>query len=907
MQAAAPPSGPDKDQPLREDIRLLGRILGDTVREQEGAEVFATVERIRRCSVQFRKEQDAGARAELGSILDGLTPLRTIQVVRAFSGFSHLANLAEDQHHVRRSRAHRSAGSPPRPSSFGFALQRVQAAGLGAAEVRAFFQDAMVRPVLTAHPTEVQRRSILNLQMEVARLLDARDRSSFTPQEREDWEAALRRQVLTLWQTRTLRYFRLSVTDEVANALSYFQRTFLAELPALYADLERQCRALPGWPADQELAPFMQIGSWIGGDRDGNPFVTAEVLEQALRLQSGTIRQHLQEELRALSAELSLSLRVVPASAEVLALAERSGDRSPQRQDEPYRRALAHVSARLAATPGGAEPYTAPEQLGADLDCLHRSLCAHGSRLLAEGRLRSLRRAVTLFGFHLAPLDLRQTSEVHGRTVAELFEAVQPGTDYGGRPEEAKLALLAAELQSPRPLRSPWLDYSAETQAELAVFQAAAEAHRRYGPEAIPTCIVSRTEQPSDLLEAALLLREAGLLQPGRLAVNLVPLFETIADLRQCGTVMARLLALPAYRGLLASRGGTQEVMLGYSDSNKDGGFLTSRWELYKAERALTALATREGLRLRLFHGRGGSVGRGGGPSYDAILAQPPGAVGGQIRLTEQGEVIAAKFGHPAVGRRNLEVLAAAALEASLAPEAGLDPEPGFLQAMERMSAAAFRVYQDLVWETEGFERYFWASTPIAEIAKLNIGSRPASRRPGTSLAELRAIPWVFSWGQCRVMLPGWYGFGSAVAALVAAEGDRAWVLLKAMHARWPFFRTLLANMDMVLAKVDLAIGSRYADLVADPALRDAIFGRIQAEFAATVRAHLAITGQTRFLEDNPQLARSIQHRFPYLDPLNHVQVELLRRYRAGDGAEATVQGLLLSINGIAAGLRNSG
>ena len=913
---------PDKDQPLREDIRLLGRILGDTVREQEGAEVFETVERIRRSSVRFRSSQDPAAREELAGLLDALSPRRTIQVVRAFSYFSHLANLAEDQHHVRRSRLHRIAGSPPRPSTFANALGRLREAGLGRRELQGFFRNAVVRPVLTAHPTEVQRKSILNAHMEISRLLDERDRTVFTPRERESWEEALRRQVLTLWQTRTLRSYRLKVEDEVTNALSYFRRTFLRELPGLYADLEDSLAGIDGGTPDEELPPFLQVGSWIGGDRDGNPFVTAAMLRTSLRMQSGTILDFLLEELHTLSAELSLSLAVVEVSDGVRRLSENALDPSPQRADEAYRKALVLVRARLAASAqailgpehplpatAAAEPYRTPEELGADLESIHASLCAHGSRILARGRLKSLRRAVSLFGFHLAPLDLRQTSEVHGRTVAELLEAVRPGCGYADLPEAGKVTLLAEELESPRPLMSPFLAYSEETRSELAVFQEAAEAHRLLGPDALPNCIVSRTEGASDLLEAALLLREAGLLRPreNALAMNLVPLFETIQDLRNCGGIMGSLFSLPLYRRLLEGRGGTQEVMLGYSDSNKDGGFLTSRWELYKAERELTALAEREGVRLRLFHGRGGSVGRGGGPSYDAILAQPEGSVKGQIRVTEQGEVISSKFGHPAVGRRNLEVLAAATLEASLLPAEGGEPEPAFLEAMDQLSAHACDAYRDLVWATDGFERYFWGSTPIAEIAQLHIGSRPASRKPGTSIADLRAIPWVFSWSQCRVMLPGWYGFGSAVRAFLAERGPGAVELLRAMNSRWPFFRTLLANMDMVLAKVDLAIGSRYAALVEDPALRDRIFDRIQQEYAATVEGLTALTGQTALLEQNQLLARSIRHRFPYLDPLNHVQVELLRRYRKGDDAEPTIQGILLSINGISAGLRNSG
>jgi phosphoenolpyruvate carboxylase len=911
---------PDKDLPLREDIRLLGRLLGDTVREQEGEETFLLIERIRQSSVRFHRAQDAGAREDLKSILKGLSPGRAILVIRAFSYFSQLANLAEDQHHTRRSRAHRMGEDPPRPSSLGHALVLASDAGLDARGLRSFFDHAQVRPVLTAHPTEVHRKSILHAQMQIARLLDERDRIASTPREAALRDEHLQRQVLLLWQTRMLRPYRPSVTDEVASALSYFDRTFLREIPALYADLEDQLGQDPTL-GETELPPFFQVGSWIGGDRDGHPLVTAEVLERALDMQSRAILDFLLKEILALAEELSLSLLVSRASQEVLDLAERSPDRSLQRADEAYRRALNFMFERLSAThrsllgseqralPSPEEPYHSPAELKADLDALDRSLRAHGGRQLARGRLRDLRRSVSVFGFHLSPLDLRQNSEVHGRVVAELLEAVRPGTGYLGLDETQKIALLAVELESPRPLASPYLTYSDETQAELTLFRTAAKAQRRLGPEALPSCIVSHTESVSDLLEAAVMLREAGILRPaeGRLDLNIIPLFETIPDLQRSGDILDELLGLPIYRRLLDSRDGVQEVMVGYSDSNKDGGFLTSLWELYKAELRLVEVAKRHGLRLRLFHGRGGSVGRGGGPSYEAILAQPPGTVQGQIRLTEQGEVIAAKYGHPAVGRRNLEVLVAATLAASLPHGGDAAGEPAFLEAMDTLSNEACRAYRDLVYGTEGFERFFWESTPIAEIAQLNIGSRPASRKAGRAITDLRAIPWVFSWSQCRVMLPGWYGVGSAVRAFRRERGEEGLALLKQMYAHWPYFRSLLSMMDMVLAKVDLAIASCYADLVEDRDLKARIFGRIKEECEASILALQDITDKASLLEDNPALKRSIHHRFPYMDPINHLQVELLRRYRAGDPDNRIQRGILLSINGIAAGLRNSG
>ncbi len=916
-------TAPDKDLPLREDIRFLGRILGDTLRALEGEETFALIETVRGLSIRCHRDGDAAARTELHALLERLSPAQANQVVRAFSYFSQLANIAEDQHHLRRARAHAIAGSPPREGSIAHSLSRALAMGIDARRLLEFFARAQISPVLTAHPTEVQRKSILDCHWKIASLLNERDRTRQTPEEAAQQEEAIRRAVMTLWQTRMLRPAKLSVMDEVGNALAFYDTTFLRELPRLYAAAEDElARQVPDWPAGHELPPFLRTGSWVGGDRDGNPFVTADVLAGALRAQSRRALAFYLEQLHKLGAGLSSSALLVRISDEMQKLAAASPDRNPHRDDEPYRRAIAGIYARLAATARAldglepehpavaeAEPYRSAQEFAADLDIIHRSLVDNGSALLARGRLRRLRRAVSIFGFHLAPLDLRQNSDVHQRTVHELFEAARPGVDYAGRGEEGRIALLLGELATPRLLSTPYFTYSDETMGELAIFNAAREAHQRYGKAAIENVIISKTDGVSDVLEVALLLKEAGLLRPreGELDVNIVPLFETIGDLAACGGTMDRLLSLPAYRRLLESRGLCQEVMLGYSDSNKDGGFLTSAWSLYRAELALIDVFRKHGVTLRLFHGRGGTVGRGGGPSYQAILAQPAGAVPGRIRITEQGEVIASKYANPELGRRNLETIAAATLEATLLPHEHDDPSDECRAAMAELSEHAFRAYRALVYETPGFEQYFWESTVIAEIAHLNIGSRPASRSNTRSIESLRAIPWVFSWSQCRVMLPGWYGFGSAVKAWRERHGEAGMDLLRRMHREWAFFRTLLSNMDMVLGKSDLAIAERYAQLVRDEALRNAVFARIRQEWHDSVEALLAITGQQALLDGNPLLRRSIRNRFPYLDPLNHLQVELLQRYRAGETDERVIRGIHLTINGIAAGLRNSG
>jgi phosphoenolpyruvate carboxylase len=912
----------NKDEPLRNDIRLLGRLLGDTVREQEGDAVFELIERVRQTAVSFARNGDPAARAELASLLDPLPRDTTQAVVRAFSYFLQLANIAEDEHHIRRRRAHDLVGSPPREGSLIHALDQLAASDVAPEAVADFFAHALVAPVLTAHPTEVQRQSLIRNHRDLARLLDQRERLQMTPEEEAENDLGLATAILTLWQSRMLRPVRLKVLDEVKNGISYFKETFFTELPRLYIQVTQQLQKR--YPQTfWALPPFYRVGSWIGGDRDGNPFVTAEILRETLRLQSAAALNHYLEQIHELGGELPLSDLLVKTTPELQELAAHSTDQSPQRADEPYRRALSGIYARLAATAraldhfepvrheiGHAAPYETPDALRADIKVLANSLKLNGSARLAGGRLRLLLRAVQVFGFHLAPIDLRQNSEVHARSVAELLAAAGRCPDYEALPEDERIKLLVSEIATPRPLYSPYLDYSEETRGELAIFFAARELRQRYGAAALPNCIISKTDGVSDLLELALLLKESGLLRPGpaaQLDVNIIPLFETIEDLQKSAATMAGIFALPAYRQLIAGHRDEQEVMLGYSDSNKDGGFLTSGWELYKAEIELTRVCREHGVRLRLFHGRGGSVGRGGGPSYHAILAQPVGAVAGQIRLTEQGEVISTKYGNPDTGRRNLEVLLAATLEASLTDhENKVEPAEQFHAVMDDLSARAFNAYRGLVYETPGFTTYFRQSTVVSEIATLNIGSRPASRKPSERIEDLRAIPWVFSWAQCRLMLPGWYGFGSAVDGYLQNNPDGL-AMLRRMVKSWPFFKSLLSNMDMVLAKSDLAIASRYAELVSDAELRDRIFSQIRAEWQLTRQHLLAILEQDDFLADNPMLRRSLQLRSPYMDPLNHLQVELLKRHRGGETDERVARGIHLAINGIASGLRNSG
>jgi phosphoenolpyruvate carboxylase len=915
-----------EDLALREDIRLLGRILGETVRDDEGVDLFQVVEDVRRLAVRFRRDGDPDARAELARRLDALDAEAAITVVRAFSYFSHLANIAEDQHKNRRFRQARLAGAPPEEGSLALALERIKRAEVKPARLRELLGRACVSPVLTAHPTEVQRRSTLDREVTIARLLAERDRFAHTADETARNERSLRREIVTLWQTRMLRLVKPTVADEIENALTYYRHTFLSEVPRLYADfedlLDRELRGAEPW----QLSPILRIGSWIGGDRDGNPFVDRDVLIYAIRQQTRLVLEHYLEQVHELGAELSISSGMAGVSPQLEELADASPDRSKRRADEPYRRVLLAIYARLAATSaqlGGQQslrapaarlsPYVRVEEFVTDLEVVSSSLEANGGAEIARGRLRALIYAARAFRFHLAPIDLRQNSDVHERVVAELFHAAGAEDDYLALSEEERESRVLRELASPRLLASPFLAYSDETRSELAIGRAAKEIQASHGPHALPHYVISKAGSASDLLEVMLLLREAGIMRPGdepTIAMRVVPLFETIDDLRRSESVMDRFFSLPGIMALLrGSWGGVVEVMLGYSDSNKDGGFLTSGWELYQAAARLAALCRRHAVTLRLFHGRGGSIGRGGGPMCQAILAQPAGSVGGQIRVTEQGEVIGSKYSDREVGRRNLETMVAATLEATLLDGETEGDSPAFRGAMEDLSAAAYAAYRALVYETPGFNDYFRTATPLAEIAELNIGSRPASRKTSKLIEDLRAIPWVFSWAQSRVLLPGWYGFGSAIASRLDQASDRNGAIaeLARMYEGWPFFRMLVDNLEMVLSKTDMGIASRYAELVEDRDLREAIFGRIAAERQRTIEAVLAVTGQPELLHANPSLGRAIRNRLPYIDPLNHLQVELLKRYRSGRASERVARGIHMTINGIAAGLRNSG
>jgi phosphoenolpyruvate carboxylase len=893
--ATAPP--PVSQNP---DIRYLGRLLGDVIRCYGGERLYRQTEYIRSTSVDRARGVAGAALADTG--LAALTLDDTLAFVRGFMLFSMLANLAEDRQGI--------AAEPG--ADLASVLARLEASGIGRDAVARLLDRALIVPVLTAHPTEVRRKSMIDHKNRIAELMRLRDAGAPETEHGDRIDDAISRQIALLWQTRPLRRERLYVQDEIDNALSYFRDIFMPVLPALYARWDRDM--------GRRVAGFLRLGSWIGGDRDGNPFVQADQLRSALGRACETVLGHYLDCLHELGAQLSISNELAAVPAGVRDLAAASGDEAPSRRDEPYRRAITGLYARMAATHEAltgrppprpstlpAAPYADAASFRADLLTLAHGLAAEGNGALAQGgALARLIRAVELFGFHLATLDMRQNSDVHERVVAELLAHAGVEADYAALDEEARVALLRRELATNRPLGARFATLSEETATELAIVEAAAEAHRRYGPQCITHYLISKTDSLSDLLEVNLLLREAGLWRaatadaPARAPIMAAPLFETIADLEKAPAIMRAYFALPELRGAVRTRG-HQEVMIGYSDSNKDGGYLTSTWSLHEASRALRPVFEEAGVAMQLFHGRGGAVGRGGGSAFAAIRAQPPGTVQGRIRITEQGEVIAAKYGTRESAMTNLEAMTSAAVLASLEP-AQLSPadEARFTAAMARMSGAAFRAYRDLVYGTDGFRDFFRQLTPIQEIAGLKIGSRPASRTRSDRIEDLRAIPWVFSWAQARVMLPGWYGVGQALAG-----EDRT--LLRDMARAWPFFRATLANMEMVLAKSDLSIAARYLPLVEDEALGRALFGRIREGWDLAQAGLLAATGQSRLLEAHPALDMSIRLRLPYIEPLNLLQVELLRRHRAGEDDPRIREGIELSINAIATALRNSG
>ncbi|PJO77340.1 phosphoenolpyruvate carboxylase [Neisseria brasiliensis] len=891
-----------KDAALAADAEFLKQCLFNLLHQEASPLVVEIVK-------QLSTSDDTGALIE--KVLPQLDEQQAHDLTLACGLFAQILNIAEDVHHERRRQVHEDAGHNTADGSLAETVRKLRANKVDGKTVQQQLNATNVTAVLTAHPTEVQRQSVLRFNRRIRALLPQRERCT-NAESLADLRRDIETILLGLWQTSETRQYKLSVNDEINNGVNIFPMSFFEALPKLYRGMERDFQT--AYP-DVEVPDILKIGGWIGGDRDGNPFVTAETLRHAFTRHADAVFRCYRGELDGLYHELPLSTRRVKVNDDVMAMSDESPDEEIARLEEPYRRAIAYIMARVMGKArslglgmgchfGFGEPYANVQEFIADLQKLQRSLRDNGSALMAEGRLADLIRLASVCGFNMMPLDLRQHAEKHGDVVAELFQHAGL-EDYANLSEEEKQTVLLRELQHQRPLYSPFVTYSEHARRELAIFSEARKIKDEFGEQAITQSIISNCEQPSDLLALALLLQECGLLliENGKpkSRMNIVPLFETIEALENACPVMDRMFGLEWYRELVMSRDNIQEIMLGYSDSNKDGGYVTSSWCLYQAELGLVDLFKKYDVRMRLFHGRGGSVGRGGGPSYQAILAQPAGSVAGQIRITEQGEVITAKYADPSNARRNLETLVAATLEATLLPDRK-DPDPKLMQALSDIS---FKYYRELITH-EDFIDYFLQTSPIQEIATLNLGSRPASRKTLARIQDLRAIPWVFSWMQNRLMLPAWYGFGSAVETL--CQQDPSSMAVMQNHAKHnPFFQAMLSNMEQVMAKTDITLAEDYAELSETPEKAAAIFQMIKAEYLRSRKALLDILQTTELLSDNRSLARSLALRIPYLNALNGLQVAMLKRLRQDPNNRHALLMVHLTINGVAQGLRNTG
>jgi phosphoenolpyruvate carboxylase len=971
----------EKDAPLRRDIRMLGDALGRAIQQHEGSIVFATVEQLRRngkrlreCAetldhtsdlvvVQKLQDEISALDREITQIVDECDLDTAINVIRAFTVYFHFVNTAEQYHRTRRRLVYEVNGkSSTQPGSLAALVALFQRNGLDAPTIQQLLNQLSIELVFTAHPTEATRRSLITKSRRVAELLQVHDhKAQMTPRQYTAWLRELETTVALLWRTDAVRHVYLQPLDEIKMGVYYLDEILYNAIPELYAELERLLNT--GYPHDQLVVPaFLRIGSWIGGDQDGNPKVSPMMLLEALRFQRMHVLEHYCSSLEALAQEYTQSVkycsitRVLQESLErdAACLPEFDHELGPQTAQEPYRRKLSFIWKRLGTmlSPAwdakGSEgaltnaniAYKSAEDLLTDLELVRESLLADGERDAAQGRLATLIRQVQVFGFHFAALDVRQHSERHAAALAELLlTSGLRQDDYTALDEAERIRVLEGLLCDPRILAIHNVKLSESTAHVLETFEAIRQAREEFGSRAVTCYIVSMTRTLSDLLEVQFFCKQVGITK-----LPIVPLFETIEDLRGCAHVMESAFAHPIYRALVERCDNQQQVMLGYSDSSKDGGILTSSWELYQAQCRLAALGARSHIGITIFHGRGGTIGRGGGPIYEAILGQPPGTINGRIRITEQGEMLSFKYGLHAIALRNLELVVAGVVESSIPAEAthnkgvphdesggyerpyqpGVRDAPSWLEIMDRLAASAYTRYRSFIYDDRMFLRYFEQATPILELDWLNIGSRPARRTTGYSIEELRAIPWVFAWMQSRYVLPSWYGVGGALEEYLA-EAPEHLAHLQEMYQTWPFMRAFLDNLQMTLSKADMHIARHYSSLVEDDVIRSRISDEIEQEYERTRRIVLMIVQGTALLANTPVLQRSIRLRNPYVDPLSYFQVMLLRRLRSLGGPLVLDEGaqqaasdqererarltyaVLLTINGIAAGLRNTG
>ena len=913
-----------KDAPLRRDINLLGRVLGRVLIEQEGQDLFQTEEEIRTLCKRLRFDYDPELDARLRRRIDAMSVGELRRIVRAFSVYFQLVNIAERYHRVRRRRQYEaSPENPPQRASVASALARLKGEGLKGEALRGVLEAMEVGLVLTAHPTEATRRSVRRKHARIGEMLQSMESPVLTWRERRNLEEDMAEEITLLWQTDELRVRRPEVRQEVERTLLFFEEPLISATLEAYREFEDELsRQYPeNTPA---LGGVLQFGSWVGGDQDGNPFVGPEMISVTLDLHREVILKRHISSVMWLADHMSQSTRMIPVSEELRRSVERDEGLMPEIAErfdgvdpnEVYRRKLLYMAERLRRAlelQAPAAAYVDATEFLRDLSTVRDSLLGNGGERIADRGLRDVIRQTEVFGFHLARLDVRQESATVVKAVAELV-SYSTGEDLLEMDEAERAALLRRLLGDPE-LRLPEPKNASEVSRKVfETFKRIRRAKEEFSGTPVETFVLSMAHHASDVLCVQLLARRAGLLEvdeEGRCTANhlrVSPLFETVDDLERAPEVLRYLLEDPFYRSSLQQGGDLQEIMLGYSDSGKDAGYVTSNWTLYEAQGLLSSVASRFGVELRLFHGRGGSAGRGGGPSYQAIMAQPPETLRGKIRITEQGEVISFKYSMRGLARRNLDTVLAAVLEAS-ADETAREPNARWVEAMEELSTTARETYQALVYEDEDFLSFFSEASPIGELSLLNMGSRPARRVQNPTVDSLRAIPWVFAWTQNRFLLPSWYGAGTAFARYTADDGKLG--LLRQMYEGWPFFRTLVDFMQMTLAKSDLRVAENYTSLVSAPAVRERLWNRISEEHAACVNAVLLITGNENLLDDSPVLQRSIRLRNPYVDPLSYVQVTLLRRLRAlpedSSNREVALNTLLLSISGVSSGMLNTG
>ncbi len=915
-----------RDVRLRRDVRFLGNILGEVLVHQGGNKLLGIVEKIREMSKSLRAQFDPQLFAEFKQTIHQLEPDLRLQVIRAFAIYFQLVNIAEQNHRIRRKRDYeRSAGEKFQPGSIESVIVDLKDRNVPLEEVQDILDRISLELVITAHPTEAMRRAVLDIHHRIAEDMMELDNPTLTHRERESLREKLLSEVITLWQTDGLRDRKPTVLDEVRNGLYYFYETLFDVLPDVYQELER-CLAKYYPERHWHVPTFLRFGSWIGGDRDGNPSVTADITWKTLVMHRHLALQKYEETLKKWTKLLSFSTNIANVAPELLESIE-ADRRSIELKDqwrnekEPYRIKLFYMMEKIKNTRNGvADPqlkYNSPDEFIAELQLIDRSLRHHFADFVADTHIKKMIRQVELFGFHTATLDIRQHSKEHESAMTEILANMGITEDYSKLTEEQKIDLLHSLLNDPRPLTSPYIEYSEGTKECLEVFRTVQAAQKEFGRNCITSYLISMTQGASDLLEVLVLGKEAGLYRKhadGTVSCTLqpVPLFETIDDLHAAPQIMQTVFELPAYRESLKDTNHLQEIMLGYSDSNKDGGVLTANWELRVALKQITAVAKKFNVKLKFFHGRGGALGRGGMPLNFSILAQPPETLGGGIKITEQGEVLSSRYSLKGIAYRSLEQATSALITAALLaknPQSDIS-ENKWEQAMKEISAQAQRKYQDLIFRDPDFLTFFKQSTPLPEIGELNIGSRPAKRKNSDRFEDLRAIPWVFAWTQSRYLLPAWYAAGTALQSFYKGKEENL-RLLQQMYQKWSFFRSTIDNLQMALAKADLLIAKEYARLIKDETIEKRIFEQIEQEYKLTSDLILEITGQNEILDNVPVIQESIRLRNPYVDPLSYMQVRLLSELRAlrekGEDDPLLLREVLLTINGIAAGLRNTG